>query len=96
MLFRSPASHPEVYGGPDEYGRVKLRRIDEYLATKNFNRDAWFLVPFIVGKLSLTDKQLANIQTNVGCDENGNLVPSGPLLYSNGDKLSSLVKPCNW
>ena len=86
-----PASHPEVYGGPDEYGRVKLRRVDEYLATKNFNRDVWFLVPFIVGKLSLTDKQLANIQTNVGCDENGNLVPSGPLLYSNGNKLSSLV-----
>ena len=91
-----PASHPEVYGGPDEYGRVKLRRVDEYLATKNFNRDVWFLVPFIVGKQSLTDKQLANIQTNVGCDENGNLVPSGPLLYSNGNKLSSLVKPCKW
>lgn len=77
----------EIVDGPDEDGRVK------FAATKKVNKNVKVLSVLTVkqaaaGRIpALSERQLATLMMNVGCDREGNLQPVGPgRLYGQTGK----------
>lgn len=81
-----------ISDGPDEFGRVRFTAVDKALG-----RELWVLSQLTLQQgLTLTDKQKACIQVNVGCDEKGNLQGAGPLAYQNGVNINGMPRPVSW
>jgi hypothetical protein len=101
-LERERAIEPDdlITAGPDEDGRVR------FLGTENVNKNCWVFSILTVQQAAegrippLTEKQLATLQMNVGCDPAGNLQPIGPgRLYGQTgkpavDEMSPLANKC--